>query len=68
LELLRNLKEEFQLSMLFISHDLRVVYHMCDRILIMKQGEIVESGKTQDVYQNPQHAYTRQLLQAAGIR
>lgn len=45
LELLERLKEEMGLSMLFISHDLRVVYKMCDRVIIMKEGRLVEEGK-----------------------
>lgn len=53
--------------MLFISHDLRVVYQMCDHVLIMKDGRVVEYGKTDDVYRTPQEEYTKQLLKAAGI-
>lgn len=67
MELLKQLQKDLNLSMLFISHDLRVVYHMCDRVLIMKQGEIVESGTVTEIYKNPQHEYTKQLLSAAGI-
>lgn len=62
LELLRNLKQEFQLSYLFISHDMGVIHSMCDRVCVMYQGEIVESGKTEEVFQNPTHDYTKKLL------
>lgn len=67
MELLKKLHRERNLAILFISHDLRVVYQMCDRIMIMKDGEIVESGRKDDVYFSPRHEYTRQLLEAAGI-
>ncbi|MBQ0042778.1 MAG: ABC transporter ATP-binding protein [Lachnospiraceae bacterium] len=64
-ELLLKLKEELGLSILFISHDLRVVYQLCDRVIIMKNGEIKESGTTDEVYFNPQNEYTKKLLNAA---
>ena len=67
IELLLKLHEEMGLSVLFISHDLRVVYQICDRILIMKKGMIMESGEVQEVYFAPQHKYTKTLLEAAGI-
>ena len=67
IELMQKLHEEMCLSMLFISHDLRVVYQICDRIMIMKQGQIVESGCVEEVYFSPQHEYTKTLLDAAGI-
>ncbi|MBQ7840104.1 MAG: ABC transporter ATP-binding protein [Lachnospiraceae bacterium] len=67
LELLLSLKEEMGLAILFISHDMRVVYQMSDRVIIMKDGEIVERGDVDSVYFNPQHPYTRTLLEAAGI-
>ena len=62
LELLRNLHEKMGLSILFISHDLRVVYNICDRVMILKDGEIVEQGNTHEVYKNPQNKYTKELL------
>ena len=65
LRLLVRLKKEFGLSYLFISHDLNVIYQICDRVLVMKQGKIVESGDVRKVYENPQHDYTRMLLAAA---
>lgn len=64
MELLLKLKKEMGLSILFISHDLRVVYKMCDRVLIMEGGTIVEQGKVKEIYQNPKHAYTKMLLDA----
>lgn len=62
MELMVKLQEEMQLSILFISHDLNVVYQMCDRVLIMKDGKILEEGKTEKLFQNPKESYTKQLL------
>lgn len=62
LELLKELHDRMGLSILFISHDLRVVYNVCDRVLILKQGHIVEEGTPKEVYSNPQNEYTKQLL------
>lgn len=67
LQLLAGLQKEMGLAVLFISHDLRVVYQLCDRVLIMKDGRIVESGRRDDIYFMPQHDYTKLLLLAAGI-
>ena len=64
LNLLLDLQEEFGLTYVFISHDLAVVKYMADDILVMSQGEIVERGSFDDIYNRPQHAYTRQLLGA----
>ncbi len=68
LKLLFSLKQDFGLSILFISHDLRVVYQLCDRVMIMQGGRIVEMGRSDDIYFRPQHPYTKQLLDAAGIQ
>lgn len=68
LELFEKLHEELDLSILFISHDLRVVYQMCDRVMIMKGGQLVEQGSVEEVYFHPQTEYTKELLAAAGIR
>lgn len=62
LNLLRDLHERMGLSILFISHDLKVVYNLCDRVLILKSGEIVEEGIPKEVYSNPQNEYTKALL------
>jgi len=67
IELLLHLKEQMGLSILFISHDMRVVYQVSDRVMIMKEGEIVEIGDVDDVYFESRHPYTRELLEAAGI-
>lgn len=68
LSLLLALKEEMGLAVLFISHDMRVVYRMSDRVLIMKDGQFVEGGDVDSVFFSPQHPYTKELLTAAGIR
>lgn len=62
MELMVKLQEEMQLSILFISHDLNVVYQMCDRLLIMKDRKILEEGKTEELFQHPKESYTKQLL------
>jgi ABC-type glutathione transport system ATPase component len=64
LDLLRDLRDRFGLSMLFITHDLRVAARVCDRIAVMHQGVIVESGLTDSVFRRPEHPYTRTLLAA----
>lgn len=67
IRLLLRLHRELGISILFISHDLRVVYQMCDRVIIMKNGEILEQGNVEEVYQNPAADYTKLLLEAANI-
>ena len=67
LELMLELKQEFNLTYLFITHDLWVARFFCDRIAVMNAGKIVEIGKTRDIFTNPQHRYTQQLLQAAPL-
>lgn len=62
--LLKELQQEMALSYVFISHDLRVVRHIADDMVVMYQGQVVEQGKVADVYAAPQHAYTRNLLAA----
>jgi len=60
--LLKDLRERYQLTYLFISHDLRVVRDLCDRVAVMKSGEIVEQGETEKIYTTPTHPYTQTLL------
>ena len=62
LELLRQLREDLGMSMLFISHDLGVVAGMVERVMVMQQGRFVEEGPVRQLFQHPTHAYTRQLL------
>ncbi|GLS25555.1 ABC transporter ATP-binding protein [Marinibactrum halimedae] len=65
LELILHLVDKHHLSMLFISHDLAVVRVLCDRVMVMKQGRVVESGLMESVWSSPQHDYTEALLKAA---
>ncbi|MCG9891811.1 MAG: ABC transporter ATP-binding protein [Thermosynechococcaceae cyanobacterium MS004] len=67
LDLMQDLKDEFNLTYLFITHDLWVARFFCDRIAVMNQGKIVELGTTQSLFENPQHPYTQTLLQAAPL-
>ncbi|MFP4103240.1 ATP-binding cassette domain-containing protein, partial [Coleofasciculus sp.] len=67
LELMRSLKGEFELTYLFITHDLWVARFFCDAIAVMNQGKIVEMAETEDLFTNPQHPYTQTLLQAAPL-
>ncbi len=62
LNLLKDLQQELNLSMLFISHDLPVIRQMCDRVAVMQFGEILEQSDTEQLFQNPQHQYTQHLL------
>jgi peptide/nickel transport system ATP-binding protein len=64
LKLFAEVRERFQLAMVFITHDLRVAGEMCDHIAVMQRGQIVEYGETAKVLANPQHAYTRTLIEA----
>ena len=65
LRLLAQLKEQLGLSYLFISHDLTVVYQLCDRVAVMTGGEIVEQGDVDEIYDRPKHPYTKKLLEAS---
>lgn len=62
LNLINDIKREFTLSMIFIAHNLPVVEYISDRVLIMYNGEIVESGNTSDIIKNPSHRYTKELI------
>ena len=65
LELILKLKKELNLTYLFITHDLWVARFICDRIAVMNSGKIVEEGKTEEIFNHPQHSYTQTLLNAA---
>lgn len=67
LHLLLELRDELDLSYMFITHDLNVCYSICDRVVVMYRGQVVEEGDVESVYNNPQHDYTKKLLDAALI-
>ena len=67
INLLIDLKKKLNLTMLFISHDLRVVQYLSDRVMVMYLGRIVEMGKAEDLFQHPAHPYTQILIQAAPV-
>lgn len=67
LNLLKDLQRDFGLSYLFISHDMGVVQHMCDRIAVMYRGKIVETGTRSEIIGSPRHGYTRSLLSAVPV-
>ena len=62
LDLLWNLKEDLDLSYLFISHDLNVIYSICDRVMVMEKGRIIEQGTVDQVYNHPKEEYTKKLI------
>ena len=63
LELLAQLRDQYQLSYVFISHDLNVISQICDRALVMYQGSVVEEGSVEELFDHPKHDYTKELLQ-----
>ena len=67
LELLKNIQKKEKFSLIFISHDLAVVRNIAERIIVMKDGKIVEEGKTEDIYLRPSSEYTKELLKAIPI-
>jgi peptide/nickel transport system ATP-binding protein len=67
LQLMQELKQEFDLTYLFITHDLWVARFLCDRIAVMQTGKIVEMGETRHIFSRPEHPYTQELLRAASI-
>jgi len=64
LNFMQEIQDEFNLTYLFISHDLGIIQHMCDRIGIMYRGRFVEEGTASEIYNNPQHVYTKRLIAA----
>lgn len=65
LNLLADLVDEYGLTLVFVSHDLNVVRHLCDSVIVMQAGEIVEAGTTETVYRAPQHPYTQRLIDSS---
>ena len=62
IQLLKSLQEEFKLTYLFITHDLRIVRHIADSVFVMKDGKLMEQGKTDIIFKNPKTTYTKELL------
>jgi ABC-type oligopeptide transport system ATPase subunit len=67
LNLLKDIQAEFDLTLLFIAHDLAVVRHMSDHIVVMHHGKIVEQGEADEICENPRHEYTQKLLAAVPV-
>ena len=65
LELLAEIQERLRVAMLFITHDLRVAAQICDRVIVMEKGQIVEQGPTRELFTQPREPYTQALLAAA---
>ena len=67
LNLMLSLRDKHNLTILFIAHDLSVVEYLCDQVVVLYLGKVVESGNAKDVYSNPQHPYTRALMSAVPV-
>ena len=67
-DLLRDLQARLGLTYLFISHDLKVVRALASHLLVMRDGKVVEQGPAAEVFNNPRHEYTRELMTAAFVR
>ena len=67
IQLLEELKKTFDLTILFISHDLSLIRYFCDTMVVMYLGRIVESGSTEEIFDNPQHPYTQALISAIPV-
>ncbi len=67
LDLLEKLVAKHNLTMLFISHDLSVVRKLCDRVIVLKHGKLVEAGKVEEIWRSPKHEYTQKLLEAVVV-
>jgi len=65
--LLKSLQQKYGLSYLFISHDLHVVKSLCHYTLVLKNGQVVEQGDTARIFSEPQHAYTRELVNLSSV-
>ena len=65
LKLLAEMKAQFGLSYLFISHDMNVVYQLCDRVIVMRKGNVVEEGNIDQIFDQPKHSYTKELVEAS---
>jgi len=68
IHLLRELKNSFDCSILFVSHNLGLIAELCDEVVVMYAGEVVEQGKVHDLFHHPQHPYTRMLLECDPAR
>ncbi len=65
LDLLKKIQKKYDLTYIFISHDLEVIQGICNRVAVMKEGNIVEQNNTQELFSNPEHSYTKELIQAS---
>ena len=68
LNLLKKLNKKYKMGILFISHNLRVVNELCSRVLVMKDGNVIEEGRAEQIFKNPQTAYTKELIAAIPAR